>query len=195
MCTSWDIRYSSSSRPPYLIFHPPWCRHVLKFVPLRCSMQNICGFRWNFTYILSPMSALSVSGLTSVLYISGWTLKELCTGRCCYQQRQLQHLQKQTKQRWNCFQRWFTPFDSMVTKFITFSQKHHPHHLHFRWRNSITGWTISKILASFHQALMALEIRRSAMENSDGQLRYSRKWRGCNFAPPPRCSRVSREHH
>jgi len=31
------------------------------------------------------------------------------------------------------------PFDLMVTKFITFSPKSHPHHLHFRLRNSTTG--------------------------------------------------------
>jgi len=30
---------------------------------------------------------------------------------------------------------------------------------------------------------MALEIHRSAMENSDGQLRYTRKTRGAVFAP------------
>jgi len=57
-------------------------------------------------------------------------------------------------------------------------------HLHFQWRTSTTGWTISKISTSFHQALMVLGIRRSAMANSDGQLRYSRKTkRGCNLAP------------
>jgi len=81
--------------------------------------------------------------------------------------------------------KWFTSFDSMVTKFNTFSPKNHPHHLHFRWRNSIAGllldyWSISKISTSFHDALMVLGIRRSALENSDGQLRYSKR-RGCSF--------------
>jgi len=83
---------------------------------------------------------------------------------------------KQTQQRWICFARWFTPFDSMVTKFITFSPKNHPPHLHFRWRNSITGWTISKISTSLNHALIALGIRRSAMENSDGQLILKNEW-------------------
>jgi len=58
---------------------------------------------------------------------------------------------------------------------------------YFRWRNLITGWTISKISTSFHQALMALGLHRSAMENSNGQLIYSRKTRFCT----PRCSRVN----
>jgi len=58
-----------------------------------------------------------------------------------------------------------------------FHKNNHPHHLHFRWRNSITGWTILKISKSFHHALMALGMRRSAMENSYGQLRYSRTTR------------------
>jgi len=67
-----------------------------------------------------------------------------------------------------------------------FHQTNHPYHLYFRWRNSTTGWTISKISTSFHQALVALEIRRSAMENSQGQLKYSRKSKAwCNFAPTP----------
>jgi len=41
--------------------------------------------------------------------------------------------------------------------------KHFPHHLYFRWRNPITSWTISNLSTSFHHALMALGIRRSAM--------------------------------
>jgi len=70
MFISWDIRYfisTSGSRPPTLIFHSPWLRSVLTFVPLCCSMQKICGFRWNFAYIPFVMSGLSVSGLTSVI--------------------------------------------------------------------------------------------------------------------------------
>jgi len=69
-----------------------------------------------------------------------------------------------------------------------FHQINHPHHLYFRWRNSTSGWTISKISTSFHHALMVLGIRRSAIENSDGQLRYSRKTRVDSFVV--RCSRV-----
>jgi len=74
---------------------------------------------------------------------------------------------------------------TLVTKFITFSPKNHLHRLHFRWRNLIMGWTISKISTSFYQALMDLGIRRSAMENSDGQLRYSRKKTGVQLCTPP----------
>jgi len=45
---------ASGSRPPSLIFRPPWRRPVLTVVPLCCSMQKICGFRWNFpSYIYS----------------------------------------------------------------------------------------------------------------------------------------------
>jgi len=49
---------------------------------------------------------------------------------------------KQMRQRWICCCMWFTPFYSMVTKFITFSQRNHPLLLHFRWRHLIMGWTI-----------------------------------------------------
>jgi len=98
-------------------------------------------------------------------------------------------LKKQTERRWICFQRRFTPFYSMVTRFITFPPKNHPPHLHFWWCNSITGKTISKISTSFH-ALMTIGIRQSAMENVDGQLRYSRKTRVLQLLHSPRCSRV-----
>jgi len=190
MCTSWYIRYfisTAGSRLPSLIFYPPWRRHVLTFVPLCCLMQKICIFRWNFTYIPSPMSGLNASGFPSAILISGWTRIKLCTGRCCYQQRWLRHPQKQMQQRWICFQMWFTNFDSMVTKFVKFAPKNHPHRLHFRWRNSITGWAISKISTSFHHALMVLGIRRSAMENSNGQLRYLGKTKGPGTTLHPLC--------
>jgi len=55
--------------------------HLSHYV-VRCK-RKICGFRWNFTYIPSAMSGLSVSGFTSAILISGWTRIELCTGRCC----------------------------------------------------------------------------------------------------------------
>jgi len=181
---------TSGSRPLHLIFHTRWRRPLLSFIPLCCSMQNICVFLWKVTYIISAMSGLSVSGFTSAILISSWTRIELCTGRCCYKQRGLWHLQKQTQRRWICFQKWFTPCDSMVTKFMTFSPKHHPQRLYFRWRNSIKYWTFSKISTSFHHALMALGIRRCAMEDSDWQRRYSRKTRGCSFCTP-HCLRVN----
>jgi len=44
LCKSWEIRhfiFTSDSRPPSLIFHPPWRRHVLAFVLLCCSMQRM----------------------------------------------------------------------------------------------------------------------------------------------------------
>jgi len=43
---------SHSSRQT-TVFKSPWRPSVLTFVPLCCSMQNICGFLWNFTYIPS----------------------------------------------------------------------------------------------------------------------------------------------
>jgi len=38
------------------------CSPTLMFFPPCCSMQKICGFCWNFRYIPSAMSGLSVSG-------------------------------------------------------------------------------------------------------------------------------------
>jgi len=58
-----------------------------------------------------------------------------------------------------------------------------------RWFTSITAWTISKMSTSCHRVLMALGIRRSAIEKFDGQLRYSRKPTG--VALHPRYSRVN----
>jgi len=110
------IRYfipSSSFKTRSLIFHSPWRSPVLTFVPLCCSMQQICGFRWNFIYIPSAMSGLSVYGFTSAILISGWTRIELHRAMLLYQQRLLRHPQKQIQPRWTCLQRWFTPFDSI----------------------------------------------------------------------------------
>jgi len=88
-------------------------------------------------------------------------------------------------------QMWFTPFDSMVNTFITFSPTNHPHNLHFRWRNSITGWTISKISTSFHHALMALEIRRGAMQKKiPTDNRDIQEKRGGTACEPPAVPRV-----
>jgi len=177
MCASSNLRYfisTSGFRRPSLIYHPPWRRPVLTIVPLCCLMQKICGFRWNFTYIPSAMSGLSISGFTSEILISGWTRIQLCTERFGYLQQWLYAYSKANAATLNFFQKLFTPFDSMVTKFIIFSPKNHPHHLHFRWCNSITGWTITKISTSFYHALMALGIRRSAMKYSDGKVKYLR---------------------
>jgi len=115
------------------------------------------------------------------ILITDWTRIELCAGQCYYQQRWLRHPQKQMQHRWICFWMWFTPFDSMVRKCITFSPKNHPHHLHFLWRNSITGWTISTISTSLHQALMDRWLSGSMdapKRNEKFRLRYSRKTKG-----------------
>jgi len=109
----------------------------------------------------------------------------ICTGRCSYQQRWLRHSQKQMKHCWICLRRWLTSFDSIVTKFITFSPKNHPHNLHFRWRNSITGWIISKISTSFHHALMAIRIRWRAMEMSAGNWDIQEQRWACATLHPP----------
>jgi len=144
MCTSWVILYflsTSGSRPPSSIFHAPWRRPVLIFVPLCCSMQKICGFRWNFTYIPSVMSGLSVSGFTSPFWFPvefHWIVH-----RAMLLSATVTSTSSNTNAATlNCFHSWFTPFDSMFTKFITFTPKNHPHYLYFRWRNSMTGWTI-----------------------------------------------------
>jgi len=75
--------------------------------------------------------------------------------------------------------------DSMVTKFFTFSRKNHPPHLHFQWRNSITRLTISKISTSFHHALVALGIRRSAIQIPMSNWDIQEKRVGAAFAPTP----------
>jgi len=184
MCTSWDIH--SGSWSPCLIFHPPWRRPVITFVPLCCSMQKICGFGWDFTYIPSPMSGLSLSGFTSAILFSGWTRIELCTRRCGVSIRSgdfsiLKNKRSNVKFASKCDLR---PLIQWSPSLPHFHQNNYPHHLHFRWHKSKTGWTISQIATSFHQALMALGIRQSAMENSDGQLRYAWKTRGCSFGTP-----------
>jgi len=154
------------TQPDVILYYHSW------LVPLCCLMQKICGFRWNFTYIQSAMSCLSVPvsrqqfdfRLNSHRIVHGTML--------LYQQQGLQHPLKQTQQRWICFQRWFTPLESIFTKFRTFSPTNHPPHLHFRWRNSITGWGLDYF------------------EN------LKRKWdiqekRGLQLLHPARCSRVN----
>jgi len=162
MVTSWDIRYfisTSSSLAAIFNFSP--------------TLTSSCNIRTTMLLVAKDMRIplkfyiYSISNIRFKCFrfhvrhfVFGWTRIEMCTWRCCYHQRWLRHPQKQTQQRWIGFQRWFTPFDSVVIKFITFSPNNHPHHLHFWWRNSITCWTISKISTSFHQALMAQGIRR-----------------------------------
>jgi len=99
------------------------------------------------------------------------------------------------QQRWICFQKWLTPFDSMVTKFVTFSPKNHPHRLHSQWRNSLTGWTFSKIY-----------VIQSGFDGSRNTPKRTGKFRrateictknegGYNVARPLRRSRVKREYY
>jgi len=106
-----------------LIFHSPGHRTVLTVVPLCCaSTQNmqiplkfhihsICNFRYKYFRFRVRH------------FISGWKRIEFCTGRFCYHQRWRRHRQKQTQERLICCHRWFTPFDSMVSKIITFTKK------------------------------------------------------------------------
>jgi len=101
-------------------------------IPYKFHLYSICNV--SFKFIRFHARHL-ISGLTHI---------ELYKWRCCYQQRWLRYPQKQSQQRWICFRSWFTPFDSLVTKFI---KKNHPH-FYFRCRNSITSWTISKISTS-----------------------------------------------
>jgi len=123
------------------------------------------------------MSGLSVSSFTSAIFISGWTRIELLSAAVSSASSQT------NAATLNLLPKLIYALCSIVTKFITFSLKNHPHHLYFRWRNLITGWSISKISTSFYHSLIALGIRRNAMENSDGQLRYSRTTRGTVSAP------------
>jgi len=74
---------------------------------VRCKDMRIPFKFKSYTF---TMSGLIVSGFTSTILFP----VELCTGRCCYQQWWLRHSQKQTQK---FAYRWFTPFDSMVTKF------------------------------------------------------------------------------
>jgi len=168
MCTIWDVRYfisTSGFRLPSSIFHSPWYRPLLKSVQLCYLMRKICGFRWSFTFIPSLMSGLSASGFPSTILISGWTASNCAQGEVVISSGDFVILKNKCSNV-EFASRWFTPFNSMVTKFVKCSLKNHPHRLHFRWRNSKTGWTISKISTSFHQALMALGIHRNATENS-----------------------------
>jgi len=104
-----------------------WLWFITLLLHWKCIVANsqmTCGFRWNFTYIPFAMSGLSVSTFTSAILIAilicGWTRNELCTWQCCYQHRWLRHPQKQTQQRWICFQSWFTTFDlNQVYHFFT----------------------------------------------------------------------------
>jgi len=175
MCTSSAVRYfisTSGSRPPSLIFHSPWRRPVLKFVPLCCLMQKICVFRWSFTYIPSVMWGFKC--LRFPIRHCDFRLK---THRIIHRAMLLSAAVTSASSKTNVatfnllpkviYALWFN--GHQVCQIFT---KNHPQLLHFRWRNSKTGWTISKISTSFRQALMALGIRRSATENSDGQLRY-----------------------
>jgi len=146
-------------------------------------MQKICGFHYNFT---NAMSDLSVSSFTYTLLISGWSWIESCIGHVAISSGDFGILKNKRSNVVFDYKSDLRPLIQWSPSLSHFHKKIIPY-LHFRWRSSITGWIILKISTSIHHALMALGIRRSAMENSDGQLRYSRTTRGCSFC----CSRVN----
>jgi len=93
---------------------------VLTFVPLCCCKRYA-------DYVeISHFSICNVRFKCFRFHVRHFDFRlnyiQLCTGRFWYQQRGLQYPQKQTR-RWFYFQRWFMPFDSMVTKFIKFLLK------------------------------------------------------------------------
>jgi len=172
MCTSREIRYflsTSGSRPPYLIFFSLWRRPVLTFVPLYCPMQKICGFRCNFIYIPSAMSGLSVSGSTSAIFFRLNSL-QIVHRAMLVSAAVTSASSKTSAATFNLLQKVIYTLRFHGHQVYHIFIKIHPLHLHFRWRNS----TFSKISTSFHQALMVLGIRGSAIEILDGQLSYSR---------------------
>jgi len=160
---------TSGSRSPSLIFHLPWRCPVLTFVQICCSKQKICGFRWNFTYNaycncnikFFPHLRFFTTWKTKRALTTYNSNKYFRFHVCYFDFRLNSHRivprapiywpdvnlsaavtsasSKTNAQRWICFQRWFTPFDSMVIKFIKFSPKNHPNHLHYRLCKLLTG--------------------------------------------------------
>jgi len=86
-------------------------------------------------------------------------------------------------------------YGHQVYHIFSFSPKNHAHYLYFRWRNSITGWTISKISTSFHHALMAIGMYAEAqweIPTGNWDKLIQEKRRVCRLCTrPPRCSRVN----
>jgi len=143
-------------------------------------MQKICGFRWNFTYIPSAMSGLSVSASRPPFWFPVELASNYAQGDVAISNGDFGILKNKRSN---------VEFASKVDLLPLIQWSPSISHFHQQiwtpWRNSIIGWTISKVSPSFYHALMVLGIRRSAMrnsENSDGQLRYSRKTRGAAFA-------------
>jgi len=159
MHTNWDIRYSISTSgysPPSLISHSmtsdstkvrptyPTCNFRNKYFQMHVRHFY---FRLNADRILHKATSSGDFGI-------------------------LKKQTQSTQHRWIGSHWWFTPFDLMVTKWSPFHQEIIHPHLHFRWRHSIMERTISKIsISSFHPALMALGIHRSALENFNRPLR------------------------
>jgi len=127
-------------------------------------MQKICGCCGNFTYIPCAMSGLSVSGFTSAIWITGWTLWKCAQGDMLSAAETLTSILKNKHSKFpatlNLLPKvinalWFNSHQVYHTY-----TKNRPPNLLFRWCN----WTISKILTSFHHALMALGVGLSEVQ-------------------------------
>jgi len=164
-------------------FCSPWRRPVLTFVPLSCSMQKTCGFRCE----------IHIYAICNVRFTCFWfhvryfdfrlNSHRIVQGDIAISSSDFGILNNNwTQQRWICFQGRFTPFDSMVTKFIPFSPN--PPHFHFLWRNSITGWTILKISTLFHHALMVLRNTPKRNEKIWRTTEIFKKIEGVQCLPP-----------
>jgi len=172
---------------PYLIFHPPWRRPV---VPLYCSMQKICGFRWNFTYIPSPMSGSSFPVSRPPFWFPVEIASHCAQGDVAISTGDFGILKNKCSNVEFAFNGDLRPLIQWSSSLSHFHQQI----IHTTFTSGdLIRWTISKISMSFHQALMVLGIHRSPMENSDGQLRYSRKTKGVQLCTP-RSSRVNKTY-
>jgi len=163
--TSWATRYYisiSGSRPLSLISHSLQSRPVLTFVPLCCLMQQTCGFRWNFTYVPSAMSGLSVSGVTSAILnsnrIAHWAMLLSAAVTSASSKTNAATLNLPPKV---IYALWFNGHQ-LVSHFH--QQIIEPMHLHFRWCNSIMGWTISRLDGSRNATKRNGKFRRIGLQ-------------------------------
>jgi len=134
MVVTWIFKRFSrrNPKPPFLL------QNTLKLTQQSSISTNIC--RGEYPRTPGPLT------WDLTLCKSGRLNTDLILHRAmCYQQRWLWHPEKQTQQRWICSNRpmWFTPFDSMVTKFITFSPRNHPLHIRSLPVTSFDGWKFS----------------------------------------------------
>jgi len=160
--------------------------HVYKLIYVISNLLQADNFDFSLTHtsfctnirptmLFDATSGLSVSGFMSAFLISGWTRIELCTGRCSYQQRDFGVLKNKRSNVELSSKGDLRPLIQWSPSLSHFHQKiiHHTF-----TSGDVMGWNISKISTSSHYALMAVGIRRNAMENSDGKLKCSRKTRG-----------------